>query len=128
VMIDIDAIKRGQELLRRQARLLDHAYEPILAWTIGGSFTYCNQAAEALYGYSRDEMLQRRHQDLLDPSESLQAIEGALERDGRWAGSLVHIGRKGQQIPVDSRMVLLQEEDGTRLVIEANRPLPGERS
>jgi two-component system, chemotaxis family, CheB/CheR fusion protein len=125
VMIDIDAIKRSQETLRRQARLLDQAYEPILAWEFGGSFTYCNQAAEKLYGYSLEEMLARRHEDLLRPDASLQSIEKALERDGRWAGRLVHMGRQGQPIHVDSRMVLVREEDGRRVVIEANRPLDG---
>ena len=124
MMIDIDSMKRTQEALRRQARLLDHAYEPILAWEPGGNFTYCNQAAEELYGYSKDEMLGRRHEDILENPRLAREIEAALVKEGRWTGPLVHKGRHGNRITVDSRMIVMQESEERRLVIETNRPLP----
>jgi PAS domain-containing protein len=65
VVQDINARKRAEELLRRQADLLDQSHDAIFTWKIGGGITYWNRGAELLYGYARDEAIGRVSHDLL---------------------------------------------------------------
>lgn len=60
IFIDIHSLKRDQDTLRRQAELLEHASEPTLMRELGGAIVYWNKAAERLYGYTREEALDRR--------------------------------------------------------------------
>jgi two-component system, chemotaxis family, CheB/CheR fusion protein len=123
ILIDIDSLKRDQEKLRHQAELLDQAYEPILMWEMGGTVTYWSKAAEGVYGYTRAEALRRRMYDLLGTVESAAEIEEKLQKHGRWSGKLVHTKRDGGKINVSSRMSLVSESDGRKLVIETIHPL-----
>jgi two-component system, chemotaxis family, CheB/CheR fusion protein len=122
ILIDIDALKRDQERLRHQAELLDQAYEPILMWEIGGPIIYWNKAAEEIYGYSRAEALSRRNHELLGTVDVAPGIEEALEKYGRWTGTLAQVRRDGGKVAVDSRMTLVHGAGGRKLVVEANRP------
>jgi two-component system CheB/CheR fusion protein len=122
IMIDIDRVRHDQEKLRHQADLLQQAYEPIVMWEIGGTIIYWNRAAEQIYGYSKAEAVSRRNHELLGTWQSAPAIEAALEKYGHWTGQLVQVTRDGRKIKVDSRMSLVREADGRKLVIEANRP------
>jgi hypothetical protein len=57
--------------------------------------------------------------------ETAPAIEEALEKYDRWTGKVVHTTRDGRKVTMDSRMSLVRESNGRRLVIETNRPLDG---
>ena len=122
-LIDIDSVRRDQEKLRHQAELLDQAYEPILMWEIGGRIIYWSKAAEELYGYSKAEALSRGKYDLLGTGQSQAEINEKLEKTGRWSGDLMHTTRDGTSIRVSSRMSLVREADGRRLVVETIHPL-----
>lgn len=122
-LIDIDSVRRDQEKLRHQAELLDQAYEPILMWEIGGRIIYWSKAAEELYGYSKAEALSRGKYDLLGTGQSEAEINEKLEKTGRWSGDLMHTTRDGTSIRVSSRMSLVREADGRRLVVETIHPL-----
>jgi signal transduction histidine kinase len=50
-------------------------------------------------------------------------FEATVEREGRWAGELIHTTRDGRKIVVESRQVLIHEADGRRLVLETNRDI-----
>ena len=126
VLIDIDTLKRDQEMLRHQAELLEQARQPILMWEIGGPIIYWNRAAEEVYGYSKPEALTRRNHELLGTVQAAPSIEETLEKYGRWTGELTHTRRDGGKIKVDSRMSLVRQNDGRRLVIESLRPLEGD--
>jgi hypothetical protein len=65
---------------------------------------------------------------LLHPTNSpgIAEIEELLQRDGRWNGELTHfIG--GRQIVVESRMTLVAEPDGWKMVLNANRDITEEK-
>jgi len=121
VLIDIDTAKRNQATMNRQAELLEQVREPILMWELGGTIVYWNGAAEAVYGYTREQALDRRAHELLATSPSLEEFSDELKKEARWRGNLVHTRSDGQKLTVDSRMVLVREADGRNLVIEANR-------
>ena len=124
VLVDVDALKRNDETLRRQAELLDHAYEPIIIWSLdSGVITYWNRAAEETYGYSQAQALGRTTQELLLTSGAQGIFKEALESQGRWSGELLHTKRDKATIEVESRMTLVRDPDGNRMVIETSRPI-----
>ena len=59
VIEDISKQKQAEELLWRQADLLDQSRDAILMWKLGGTITYWSRGAERLYGWTRDEAIGR---------------------------------------------------------------------
>ena len=108
----------------RQAALIDQSYDAVLIWDWNGAITFWNQGAERLYGFSRESAIGRVSQDLLqtNTSSGLPTLLRDLERNGRWEGELCHTSHDGQKLIIESRMVLVREEDGT-FVLETNRDM-----
>jgi two-component system CheB/CheR fusion protein len=123
VLIDVHTIKRNEELLRQQTELLNQAHEPIIMWEIDGAITYWNKAAEDTYGFTREQALGRKCHELLHTSPPFDSFSSELERERHWSGELIQMRRDGQKIIVDSRMVMVQEPKGNKLVVEASRPI-----
>src|SRR6185437_5730069 len=123
VLFDIDSVKRSQETLERQARLLDQAHEAVFAHELDGRITYWNHGAELLYGYRHEEAIGRSSLELLGTPEEVHArMREALLSAGRWAGELLHRTRDGRQIVVESIEVAMEEGE-RRLVLATNRDI-----
>jgi PAS domain S-box-containing protein len=78
---------------------------------------------ERLYGYTREEALGRVSQELLKTQfpEPLEQMEARLERDGIWAGELIHRKRDGSHVVVASIWVLHRDAQGRPLrILESN--------
>ena len=124
VLIDVDALKHQDETLRRQAELLEHAYEPITIWSFDtGVISYWNRAAEETYGYTQVQALGQTTRELLLTSGAKEIFRTALESQGRWTGELLHTKHDKTTIDVESRMTLVRDPDGNRMVIETSRPI-----
>ncbi len=54
---DITAHKRADETLRRQAEIIDHVHDSVVATDLTGIVTYWNKGAERLFGYTAGEMV-----------------------------------------------------------------------
>ncbi|HEY1809001.1 MAG TPA: PAS domain S-box protein [Acidobacteriaceae bacterium] len=104
---DITEQKEHEEVSRRQAQLLDQAYEPILVRDHQDRIVYWNKGAERLYGWPAAEAKGRVSHDLLQTnfSEPLEEINQKLERDGLWEGELIHVTRSGLRLMVLSRWI-----------------------
>jgi two-component system CheB/CheR fusion protein len=120
VLIDVDQLKRDQETQRRQSELLEQTEEPIFMWELSGGIAYWNRGAEVSYGFTRSEALGHRSYELLSTSPPLSAYLDVLQRDGHWTGELTHVGRDGQRVVVESRMVLERIADRTPLVFQTD--------
>ena len=123
VLLDVDSLKRNEELLRQQTELLNQAHEPILMWHVDGGITYWNKAAEETYGFTRDQALGRVSHELLHTSPPSDELKGVLERHRYWTGELIQTRRDGQKLIVESRMVVVRDPSGRDVVVEANRPI-----
>lgn len=110
--------------LRRQASLFDQTYDAVFVWDWNGSITFWNRGAERVYGFPRKDALGRVPHELLSTriSLGLESLLGTLEMNKKWEGELEHTTRDGNQIVVESRMVLVQDGDGT-YVIEITRDI-----
>jgi PAS domain S-box-containing protein len=125
VVRDITERRRAEELLERQANLLEQTHDAIVVWRLHCGITYWNHACEELYGWTRAEALGRVTHDLLQTEHPVDdaEIEAALERAGRWNGEVVQTTRDGRRIVVESRRVLVHGDHGESLVMETNRDI-----
>ena len=116
---DIAERKRAEEMLRRQAELLDLAHDAILVRDLTGRITYWNRGAEELYGWKSDEAMSKLAHRLLATEfpQSLEDIETYLLEHGRWEGELSHTAWGGRRVLVDSRWSLKRDEAGRPLAI-----------
>jgi two-component system, chemotaxis family, CheB/CheR fusion protein len=123
MLVDIDALKRGEETLRQQADLLDQTYEPILVWRFDGEIVYWNRGAEAVYGFTREQAVGRDRHELLSPATEPEVFLEDLRRDGQWTGELSRTGRDARAIVLESRMVVVRGEGSNALVLETDHPI-----
>jgi PAS domain S-box-containing protein len=121
---DITEHKQAQELLRRQADLLNQSHEGILTWKIGGGIAYWSRGAELLYGYAAEEAIGQTSHELLRTRSRIpiQEIEARIARDGSWYGELTHTTRDGRTIVVESRLVRVCY-DGETHALEIDRDI-----
>jgi PAS domain S-box-containing protein len=114
-------------LLGSAWQVLEFAHDPVIIWQLDGAgILYWNRAAEALYGYSRDDVRGQVTHVLLKtvPSgDGILELEEKLARYGMWAGELAHTARDGSRVLVESRLSLVAQVDGKWLVLELNRDI-----
>ena len=125
---DISAQKQAEEQLRRQASLLDQAFDAVLVWEKDGTIIFWNQGAVRMYGFSTNEAIGRVSHELLQTSaaEGLEQVFQKLTVKGSWEGELAHTRSDGKRIAVESRVVQITE--GERCyVLETNRDVSEER-
>jgi PAS domain S-box-containing protein len=124
ILRDISQRLSAERELRHRADLLNHAYDAIVVWEWDGPITFWNDGARRLYGYAQDEAIGRIGHELLrsefPDGTPAHALLSDLKLDGVWEGELLQTRRDGEVIVVESRHVVV-EQDGRRLVLEANR-------
>src|SRR6185437_616320 len=123
LLFDIESLKHSQEVLERQAKLLEQTHEAVFVRDLKGAIVYWNRGAELLYGFGREEAIGRLSHELLGKSPTVRSqINEALQSDGRWLGEMVHRTRDGRELTVDCQEVLISEAD-RRLVLSTNRDI-----
>ena len=124
--------ERLQQLqqIRQQADLLNLAHDAILVRDPVSRILSWNRGAEELYGWSEQEALGRISHSLLKtrfPTNRTE-LEAQLERDGQWEGELVHTCRDGRLVRVESRQVLVHNDEGQpQAIMEINRDITSRR-
>lgn len=110
--------------LKRQADLLELVYEAIIVRDAQGAITYWNQGAEAMYGWRREDVMGQGTHQLLQTQlpELIQELDQILLQQETWQGELSHTCYSGQQIIVESRQVVIKNEQGQAVgFLEVNR-------
>jgi PAS domain S-box-containing protein len=114
-----DEIRKKQTLenaLRNQALLLQLAHDAIIVRSLEeGQIHFWNHGATEIYGWSPDEAIGARIHELLrcrSSACSLNEIEEAVARDGRWEGEVIRTGKDGTELVLDSRWSVLRDSEG----------------
>ena len=126
VVRDMTDRKRIEEDLRRQAQLIEASHDAIIVRKPTGRILQWNAGAQEIYGWSAAEAADKVTHILFQTGfpVSLEEVETALDRDGRWDGELRHTRRDGVRITVESRHILVRGADGTPVaVLEVNRDI-----
>jgi len=111
---DIGGQRRAQQTLRQQAQAINLSHDAIITADANGVITGWNAGAEQMYGYAAAEALGKVTHDLLRTRAAVPnpEVDALVRREGRWHGELVHTGWDGREILVDSRHVLVRDEEG----------------
>jgi len=128
-----DQLQREVALRTQQASLLNLTHDTILVRDMNDIIIYWNRGAQELYGWSAEEAIGKRSQDLLktvfasptdDPIKPAQAIRNELLRTGRWDGELRHSKADGTEVVVSSRWSLQRDERGNPVAtLETNNDI-----
>jgi len=122
VFFDVTERKRMEDTLRERAELLDLASEAIMVRDSSGNIQFWNAGAEALYGWSRNEVTGMKAHEILRTKLPVaeEEIVSSLSLNGRWEGNLVQSTRTEREIVVASRQAL---KLNSALVLEINRDI-----
>ncbi len=111
------------DALRRQAELLELAYNAILVQDMDRRITFWNTRAEELYGWTKKEALGKVTHTFLETKFPVPFDEymEKLTQEGRWEGELIHSTKDGRRITVASRQALQRDAAGDPFaVLEIN--------
>lgn len=106
-----------------ERRLIELSHTPIFVWELDGAIISWNRGSQELYGYTREEALGKRKEQLLNtavPGSSLGEIKAELVRKGTWTGLLQQSDKSGRAQNVPSQLQL-EALDGRQLVLETVR-------
>lgn len=134
---DITVLRRAEqerarqaEQLRIQGNLLALAHDAILVRDLRSRIVSWNRGAEELYGWTAQEAQGHVTHMLLKTRSpvSLAAVDDQLTLQGSWEGELVHTRRNGNSVLVESRQVLVRNEQGQpTAILEINRDITERR-
>lgn len=122
---DIHKQKLAEELLVKSEKRFREIIEDVSEISIQGYdedrvVTFWNHASEKLYGYSRDEALGKRLEELIIPVGMREQVKSDI---GRWlendvkipAGPVVLCDKEGRDVPVYSSHVLTESSLGREM-------------
>jgi PAS domain S-box-containing protein len=101
---DVTARVALEDELRFRSAIAEHLVEAvILINAADGEILYVNQAAVAMFGYARDELVGTPMARLNVPTDEppaarAAAILEALDRDGSWTGVIEHLRKDGGRL------------------------------
>ena len=121
---DITERKLAKQKVLEQAALLDKANDAIYVRSLDRTILYWNQGAERLYGWTREEAVNRKTTQLFTQDlESAEKNQETLLRTGSWMGERRQVTKSGRLITVLSRLTLVRDARGeprTILAINAD--------
>lgn len=110
---DITARRLIQEQLAFQASVLEQINDGVIAVDTEGHITYWNRGAERIYGYSRDEVVGKAVQDVLQYFQVLSEDEPetreVLATPGNWRGEITHRTKQGTGITVEANVSVMTD-------------------
>jgi two-component system, chemotaxis family, CheB/CheR fusion protein len=119
------ALRDSERQLRQQKRLLDLSRVPIFMWEFDGIILEWNRGCEELYGYTREEAIGKRKQELLKtevPGSSFEEATNKLHEEGIWSGELLHHTKDGRVLTVEAVMQV-ESVGGRQLALQSMRDI-----
>jgi PAS domain S-box-containing protein len=114
--------------LAEQARMLELTHDTVVIRDADSKILYWNDGAEELYGWSREEALGRRCDELLQCQYPSEEVARILRDEGNWSGELTRTRRDGTRIVLASRWLLRRDPEGRSIgIIETSADLTEQR-
>jgi two-component system CheB/CheR fusion protein len=124
-----EALRESEHLLRQEKRLVELSRDPIFIWNFDDGILEWNRGSQELYGYSREEALGKKKDQLLAttvPGSSFEELRIKLLDEGSWTGEVRHRTKDGRELIVETRIVL-DSVGGRRLALESTRDVTEHR-
>lgn len=110
-----------------QATLQNNISDVVISIDIDQNITSWNPAAEELYGWSREEVIGKKINNIIFPANMetfYQSIYEEIFKTGNWQGELKHKKKSGQTFFVVSNMSLITDANGQLLgMVGINRDI-----
>jgi PAS domain S-box-containing protein len=112
---DITERKEWESALALQAHLLENVHDAIFALDESYRIIFWNEAAEELFGFTREEALGRESRELLRdaPDSTWDEAMAALQQDGWYAGEVKYRHKNGRAFWADARSRVVRRDDGS---------------
>ena len=115
--LDIVERKKAEAQIGEQARMLELAYDAIFVRDMEDRILYWNQSAERIYGWTVQEAMGRKQQELLPKNMfnalKLEEAEKVILETGNWQGEFTTRTKSGKEVIVEARWTLLCDDRGT---------------
>lgn len=111
-----DELERQEtdERIREQASLLDKAQDAILVRDLNHRVTYWNKSAEALYGWSAEEVLGRAVTEVFyHETKGFEFAVQQLFSEGEWVGELEQFTKDGKPLTIECRWTMVNDSKGS---------------
>lgn len=117
VTVELERNRRELEArearIREQAALIHAARDSIMVTDLQGIVVFWNESAERILGWSADEVIGKSVRDfLIADSNRFQTIWNELEKSGEWREEIGLKSKKGGEVLTDSRLSLVQDDQG----------------
>jgi len=112
---DINDRKESEAALALQAHLLANVHDAVCALDESFQVIYWNEAAEQLFGWTREEALGRHTRELLRaaiPESSWDDALAVLLRDGSYRGEVEYRHKDGHEFWADAHSSVIRNEAG----------------
>ncbi|GAB6064824.1 hybrid sensor histidine kinase/response regulator [Deferrisoma palaeochoriense] len=116
VFVDLTERLRTRETLARLHAAVENAGEMVIVTDAAGRIAYVNPAFERITGWTEDEALGRRVEDLVRSGEHPAAFyaefEETLRRGETWTGAFVNRRKDGTPFEVDATVSPIRDAEG----------------
>ena len=106
--------RHATEQVGFQVQLLDSVRESVIATDLEGQVIYWGKGAEALYGYSADEVMDKPITFIVQPQEEAEEFERMrqVRETGFWNGQYAQQRKDGSMFWGDTMISLVRARDG----------------
>ncbi|ABA20967.1 PAS/PAC sensor hybrid histidine kinase [Trichormus variabilis ATCC 29413] len=106
--------QQAEQKIREQTAILNIVNDAVLVGSIDHQIIFWNKGAERLYGWKAEETLGKNITEILyQPSSTkLKSALSTVMSEGEWRGELHQLSKDGEEIIVESRWVLVRDEEG----------------
>jgi PAS domain S-box-containing protein len=110
---DTTELRQMSGQIEEQMAFLDKAQDAIVMQDLEGRVLSWNKAAERIYGWTGEEILNRKIADFIyfDPRKFDEINAITLEK-GEWCGDQRHVSKDRRELTVETRRFLLRGKDG----------------
>ena len=129
IIQDVTGRREAERLVREKNQLLEQTYDAIFIWNLKDGITHWNPNAERLYGYTESEAIGRKSYELLktvypQPYENFTEILG---KKRIWEGELTHTTKNGEEVFVEARLHVLEQDAENLVILETLRDVTERR-
>ncbi|HQV30626.1 MAG TPA: PAS domain-containing protein [Calditrichia bacterium] len=130
--LEISNARRDQEALKFQETIINSINDAIISVDLDSRIMTWNNAAEAMYGYSREEAIGQKSNDLLRVHYTNQKRDWVLKvlaEEGEWQGETIQYHKDGTALDIFSSTVMIfDDSDKPYCIATVNRDITDRKS
>ncbi|HEY9694920.1 MAG TPA: PAS domain S-box protein [Oculatellaceae cyanobacterium] len=117
---EITERKQAEGILRQQALAFENIYDGIIITDNEGHIVDWNPSAERMFGYTKEEVLNKSTEFLHTPEQAsviTQEILESIKQYDRWTGEIKFIGKNGTQGVCEAVFVPVYNDAGDQIAV-----------